>query len=284
MHPHSKKFLIVKGAGGGGLGDRIRCVISGLAYSKLTDRTLFVDWSDGKLIPDYRNVFNDLFALSQIDHVTQCPVTDDVWPKAWQGRLNESLHTLYTEYDPHGWNRQAACDMFSFDQTKLNYAHKALILWNFDQFDQIAQQYRQDSFQLAQELTRTHLRPCANIQTAINDFRHENFPESEKVIGVHIRATNEFDLIKSSVDLDQYFKVIDKILNHTAATLFLATDNVDVQRILDERYPGRIITRNKWFAKAGERLHFNDDCPQPEKALIDAMTEMLLLSKCDYLI
>lgn len=287
MNSNSKqKYIIVKGAGGGGLGDRIRCVLSGVVYAKLTGRVLFVDWSDGKLIPDSRNIFNELFSFTDTNFVSKCPVSDDVWPLAWRGRLDESLDKLYTEFDPQGWDRKAALQKFSFNQTKLDYPAQTLVMWDFDQFADLACLSDNEPLKLAQQLTQKHLKPSVNIRTLIDDFKAKTFAKDEQTIGVHIRATNEFDLIKSSVSFDQYDDAVNRALKNTSSNvkIFLATDNVDVESALRQKFPDKVITRKKWFAKAGERLHLNDDCPEPERALIDALVEMLLLAECDYLI
>ena len=282
---NSEKYLIVKGAGGGGIGDRLRCVLSGIAYAKLTGRVLYVDWSDGKLVHDSRNVFNELFELKNIQSVQDCPQFDDVYPLAWKGRLNESLHKLYTEFDPHGWDRKAALKQFSFDQSCLDYSNQVLVMWDFDQFSQIASALNQkSSLDFACQLAGEHIAASPSIAEQVNEFFSQNFLVNEKVIAAHIRATTEFDEIKSSVQIYQYIKAIKRHTNYSADKIFLATDNSSVEEIINQKFPGIVKTRKKWFAQPGERIHFNDDCPDPEAALVDAAVEMFLLARSDFLI
>ena len=279
------KYLIVKGAGGGGIGDRLRCVLCGIAYAKLTNRTIYVDWSDGKLIPEYRNVFDDLFELKNINSIEHCPEVEDVFPTVWKGRLNESLHTLYTEFDPQGWNRVEALKRFSFDQTRLDYSNQVLVMWDFDQFDSVARlSNQQQSLKFARQLASKHIVSSQFIAQQIKEFCNKQFLVNEKIIGVHIRATSEFDVLKQSVQINQYIKAIDGFLKHSANKIFLATDNSSVENKINEEFQGLVITRDKWFAQPGEKIHFNQDCPDPQTALNDAAVEMFLLAQSDFLI
>ena len=54
-------ILIVKGSGGGGLGDRIRSAIVGIIYAKLSNRKIYIDWSDGVYGDKGNNIFYLLF-------------------------------------------------------------------------------------------------------------------------------------------------------------------------------------------------------------------------------
>ncbi len=281
----TEKYLIVKGAGGGGLGDRLRCVLSGIAYAKLTGRILYIDWSDGKLVQEHRNVFNELFELKNIQFVQDCPESDDVFPLVWKGRLNESLHTLYTEFDPDGWDRAAALKRFSFNQSRLDYPNQVLVMWDFDQFSELTTLSKQpSSLGFACQLAAEHIAASPFIEHKVNEFYDQNFLTDEKVIAVHIRATKEFDQHKSSVQIDQYTKAIKRHIKQSADKIFLATDNSSVESVISQQFPGSVKTRKKWFAQPGERIHFNDDCPDQETALIDAAVEMFLLAKSDFLI
>ncbi len=279
------KYLIVKGAGGGGIGDRLRCVLCGIAYAKLTNRTLFVDWSDGKLIPEFRNVFFDLFQLKNIDFIEDCPEVEDIFPAAWSGRLLESLHTLYTEYDPDGWDRAEALKRFSFDQTRLDYRNQALVMWDFDQFDQLTKFSNQHHpLEYAKQLVTEHVESSRFIERSVQEFCKREFLDEEQIIGVHIRATNEFNTLKNSVQLDQYIIAISDFFKRSANKIFLATDNSLVEKRIREEFADSVVTRNKWFAEPGQRIHFNDNCPDPQIALNDAVVEMFLLARSDFLI
>ena len=281
------QYLIIKGAGGGGLGDRIRCVLTALAYAKLSKRKIYVDWSDGRLISQQRNVFFDLFELNNIEHLKQLPQSDSVFPSLWQGRLGESLHRLYTEIDPTGWNRQLAIKTLSFDQSQLDYSAQTLVMWEFDQIEKIRSHYSHGSnIALLKDCARSHLSFSKVILDQAEEFLTQHGLIDENFIAVHIRATEEFFKQKDGVKLDQYVRQIKRYLScHDQLTrIFVATDNSEVENELRRLFPKQIVSRNKWFASPGEKIHFNDDCPDPEQALIDAVVEMCILAKAEYLI
>ena len=283
----NEKYLIVKGSGGGGLGDRLRCVLTAIAYAKLTDRCLYVDWSDGKLVADNRNVFFDLFALQDVKFTQTLPQSDDVYPATWRGRLGESLHTLYNELNSLKWDRKAAIDNFSFDQKFLDYPEQILVMWEFDQLTKLLDYYPQNTEQaLMRDLADRHLSFEQKIVQSASQFQQKHFAANKTLIAVHIRATDEFKAQKDNVLLDQYKVQIKAFLNADPdnCKLFLATDNSDIEKQLEIEYPQHIVTRDKWFAKAGDKLHFNDNCPDQFQALIDATVELYLLASTDYLI
>ena len=286
------KYLIVKGSGGGGLGDRLRSVLTAIIYAKLTNRIVYVDWTDGKLISQRRNVFYEYFQIKNIDFVTDCPDAEDVFPLSWQGKLDASLHELYQDSGWVGWDRQAAITQYSFDQRHLDYPQKVLVMWEFDQLSDFSYHYSKLSGNaLMRNVAREFLTVKKVIADQVQIFRHQDSLEHESIIGVHIRATNEFMRQKNSVTLGQYVSQINHCIRVLKAendkhqfSIFLATDNKEVERQLETKFPGRIRTREKWFAAPGEKIHFNDQCPDAEKSLNDAIVEICLLAESDYLI
>ena len=287
-----KKYLIVKGSGGGGLGDRIRSVLTGIVYAKLTNRTIYIDWRDGKLIPQRRNIFYDYFQLKNIDYVSNCPVSADVFPACWQGRLDASLHEQYQASGMASWDRQAAIKQFSFDQNRLAYAEEVLVMWEFDQLNDFSHHYSKScGISLMKNVAAEHLAVSDPIREKIQDYRRQTFSDDEAIIAVHIRATNEFIQQKNTVKLQQYIsqikhclRTLDDKSHGRKVKLFLATDNADVEDKLHSYFPGQLETREKWFATPGEKIHFNNQCPDAEKSLEDAIVEICLLAKSDYLI
>lgn len=286
------KYLVIKGSGGGGLGDRVRSVLAGIIYARLSNRAIFVDWSDGMLIPQSRNVFYELFQLNNIRHVQHCPSSDDVFPEVWKDKLQVSLHDQYLASSLGKWDRQAAIDQFSFDQRVLDYRHEVLVMWEFDQLDRFAFHYADGSVNsLMRKIAAEHLAVNSLIADRVREFRRLSYLPGEIVIAVHIRATNEFKKQKNAVSLAQYLSQIRRCIRDCSAQsnqgkfkLFLATDNRDIENQLHEAFPGQLVTREKWFSQPGDRIHFNRHCPDAEKSLQDALIEVCLLAESDYLI
>ena len=78
MSNSSENYLVVKGAGGGGLGDRLWGVLAGILYCRLTGRALHVDWRDGLLGDPDVNAFYGLFELSGIKTIRTLPEPSDL--------------------------------------------------------------------------------------------------------------------------------------------------------------------------------------------------------------
>lgn len=282
-----RKYLIVKGSGGGGLGDRIRSVLTAIVYAKLSNRTIYVDWSDGKLVEHHRNVFYNIFRLKNIAHTSSRPACNDVLPSAWRGKLDMSLHDLYEASGFSDWDRQAAIQRFSFDQSNLDYPNKILVMWEFDQFDRFSAFYSPKSGRcIMRDIVSEHLGFTEQITNEVQRFKQKAYSAGEAIIAVHIRATDEFKQQKNTVYLDKYVSRIKSCLRASKhkAKIFLATDNSEIERLMHLRFPGQLITREKWFAAPGDRIHLNRECPDADKSLRDAMIEICLLADSDYLI
>ena len=70
-----------------------------------------------------------------------------------------------------------------------------------------------------------------------------------------------------------------------AAKIFLATDNVTVQRRFSERYGAdRVVWTEKWLPEEGDSIHKNSECPDGVRAARDALVDIGLLAACDRLV
>lgn len=276
------KYLVVKASGGGGLGDSIKSVLVAALYASLSDRILVVDWlgslySDGQINP-----FNNLFEIKNIRSQEQLPNSDDVFPVAWQGRLGKSLDEVYVEDGWEVWDRGRTIECYSFDLGKLDYSSEVLLMWEFDQVTKLsdlidapisntleAYRYAADRF--------IRFSPEFMQRLALYDKEFK-----KPVVGVHIRATNEFTENKGSLAVKHYLTAIDKLIK-PGQSLFLATDNADVQSLIKQHYQN-VITTTKWLAEPGQPLHKNNDCPDDLQNMTDALLDIVMLSKCNKLV
>lgn len=95
----------------------------------------------------------------------------------------------------------------------------------------------------------------------------------DKVLGVHIRRTDHSVAITNS-STETFTKQIDKILESTKGiAVFLATDSIEEEEKLKERYGDRLITmkKKKWDRSSREGMK-------------EAIIESLCLSLCDCVI
>lgn len=150
----------------------------------------------------------------------------------------------------------------------------------------------------------------SEILDKVNNFWNTNINNSYKTIGVHYRHPSHF-IESGKVYLEQYFDKIDIILKENPNTqIFLATDSNFGLYAFKEKYGNKIKYINDverlsmteflhWcFSLAdgkaddvgfingtGYELHHKRvKEPDNRKLTIDLLTEVLCLSKCDYLV
>ncbi|MGI9319517.1 MAG: nodulation protein NodZ [bacterium] len=279
--------VVVKGSGGGGLGDSIRAVLAGIAYSIASDRMLYVDWSHGVLSESGVNAFSHLFSLHNVATIQTLPEDNNVYPEAWKDRLSFSLDSIYQQDGAPPWNRSAAIRIYSFDFSRLDYSERVLVMWDFDQIDKLKwyfseQESIKNAFASEAYILKKHLRPapaiCAKVEQEWSKFG------GGPMIGLHARSTHEFARNKGSICMDQYLSAVGTALSRQPqANIFVASDNADcIEKIL-EHYPHAII-RNKWLASPGQSLHLNSNCPNKLQAAKDGLIEMLILARCDQIV
>ncbi len=272
------KALVLKASGGGGLGDSIKSVLAAALYANRSNRALYVDWSGGVYSADGLNPFGDFFELLNVQSIEELPDTDDVYPESWRGRLNRSLHFVYTEDNWSSWSRSDVIARYSFDLNRLDYPQDALVMWEFDQLQKLIPTV---SIQALRDLRKQYL--------AIKD---RAFPQLDALfedsgsldLGVHIRATDEFNSNKGGRKLSDYFNMLDRCgASDNSKSIFLATDNIDIQNSFLARYP-HTATIEKCFSEPGKPLHLDNHSATKEEVLRSALCDVLALSKCKSLV
>lgn len=279
-----EKVLLIKAKGG--MGNRMLCTASGLLYAELAGRVPIVDWSDAAYSDDGRNVFSDYFVAPAVRPLEQLVKTDDVVPVVWRGNLDSPLSSLIQKLDPTKHQSLWIHRKYSIDARRLDYPQQLAVFWH----------YKHRIHQMKRHLTaanspfETHagtkaiLRDCLlrrmpiqpAIQAKIDDFQQRNWKGT--MVAVHVRCT---DL---KTDLGAYDRALEKILPGISdPTLFLATDNPAVQERYQQRY-GKIVSTPKWYPKDGASLHQNKECPNRFENGIEALVDMYLLGRCQYLI
>jgi len=277
------KWLVLKASGGGGLGDSIKSLLVAAYYAHLSQRTLVVDWRGSVYAEQGVDVFAHLFKLKNITTQRDLPQSNSIFPPAWLGRLDKSLHDVYTEDEWSSWQRSDVIKTYSFDMSKLDYEHDVLVMWDFDQAHVLNRHINdaQTDMQFYQIACQRFLSFSDNFQAKIDQVCHL-FPD--KRIGVHIRATKEFDSNKAQLSLSAYISAVKRIFkNNQDYALFLATDNAEIQTQFKQCFPAT-MTIDKWFAKAGESLHMNQQCPDQLSNVSDALLDIVLLSNSSYIV
>jgi hypothetical protein len=293
--PLTDKYLIVKGSSG--MGNRINAFMGGLVYSKITNRKLIVDWRGDRYSTQEINAFHEYFSCPFIDPALKIPESSSVFPEIWRDHLNYQLRDIQKKFGPEktlpDWTNILK-QMYSFDLSNINHEEQVLVMFDYA-FAYTKNLSKHASLlpvewptrtaeSLLQYLLKNYLFLKPSIQAEVDEFAKKNFVGS--VIGVHIRYTDNLKDGKL-IPLGEYPKKLDKLLaENPNATIFLSTDNEDVYKILKEKYPS-VISTNKFYSnKNGEpvAIHSGYGCKDKLQMGKEALIDMFLLSKCDYLV
>jgi hypothetical protein len=273
------KYLIVKGIAG--LGNRILSALTGILYARLTGRRLIIDWSDHVYTNDGSNVFHSFFQSPLVSIDTEIPVTDSISPKIWRGRLNESVEVLSKPYG----NSQEFRQMSSIDLTKLDYPEDVLVMWTYiDRVDLLRNHFKEALKEFDQASRKDILRKLLREDLILNPQireRVEQFKSNylcRKTVGIHVRFTDHRARLKSILNKLSILMRMEPELQ-----IFVATDNLMVKKLFEEKYQGVINTQH-WYPTPGSRIHENPGCPDRLENGIEALVDLYVLAECDYLI
>jgi len=290
----NRKYLVLKGTRGSGLGDKIRALVVAILYAKLTNRIIYVDWNDSSYGKENINYFPYLFEFINTDFTLEAPRVTSVWPRAWQGRLDYSVSQILIE-DGYPWrSKRAEWDSsYVADISRLDYKENAIVLFGFGQLSKLipflSKKYKRwnrgNIDILIRDILKGNLRPIKSIRDKVKDFCSANFA-GKFIIGIHVRYTEESRKNRIVSLLSHYVNVIKKTLyDYPDAYIFLATDNIDVEKTFKQIFgQNKIFTIKKWFPKAGEPIHKNKSCPNGLDSARDCLIDMYLLAECNYLI
>lgn len=273
------KYLLVKGIAG--LGNRILAVLTGILYARLSGRILVVDWRDSSYSNDGSNAFPHLFHCPSCRSTEDIPATDSVQPAVWRGRLHESVERLRKLFG----NNKEFWLMSSIDMDRLDYPEDVLVMWTYiDKVEEIRKHFKTalNEFHQAsrKEILNRLLREDLPIHPSIRE-RVDGFKKkflSGKTVGIHVRFTDHRANLKSILN-----KLDVLLRQEPELQLFLATDNLMVKNLFEERYR-TVITTQHWYPAPGSRIHQNPDCTDRLENAIEALVDLYLLAECDYLI
>jgi hypothetical protein len=277
------KYLVVKAKGG--MGNRMLCAITGILYGELTGRLTIVDWSDETYSNDGSNSFSKFFSCSQTHPKSILPSNGDIFPAIWRNNLNRSISKMVRSKDPKTHDSIVLHRKFSVDVRKLDYNEEIVVFWNYMHRIRFLKRHFNHSNnglaglntdEIIRKVLLEQMKLNEDINQRINDFMTENW--SEKVIGIHIRYSDR------KTDLAKYEKNLNRFLKESPeAKIFLCTDSQDIVDDYSKRYKNVFCTP-KWYPEGDASMHQNTTCPDRETNGIEALVDMYLLAKCDYLI
>lgn len=274
--------------GKAGLGNRLLCILTSILYADLTQRKLYIDWTDEQFYGlNGKNAFPQLFDTPGMLESEPPWNSDSVTPATWRGNLRKSASSLIEEMEPG--REEADCipkiaAKYRINLGCLNYSESVAVRWAWDDELWRLRPHLKGAYAAWAELSDEEiLRKLAQrlvfapvVLSRAEDFRSREF--GQVTIGMHIRYTDR----KNSYA--RYDSIARRILRiHPNASVFLCTDNKAVEEDLRSRY-SNLITTPKWFAPPGTPLHRTRECPDALERSVEALVEMYLLSRCDYMI
>jgi hypothetical protein len=109
-------------------------------------------------------------------------------------------------------------------------------------------------------------RPRPDILAEVNRASAELEPG--KLVGVHIRGTDNVESVERSPVESFLVRMQKEVEQDPGARFFLATDDPATEQVVRGRFPGRVATRPKVFAR------------DKAEGARDALVDLLILSKC----
>jgi|GEM_PF-4169667 len=280
--------IIVKSSCFSGLGDLLQGALTGIAYAKISGRSLYIDWRGNVYNYGYENnLFYDLFNLNDVLQISDIPDTRDVYPISWQGALNKSFTELYRDDGDVPWNRLEAVRKYEFDMSRIDYPNSVLVMFTFSQFPALRAGLKElgipatiPTLEAMRILFSRYVRLREDLLRRI-ESEWDRISKGEEVIGVHIRKTNESDCQKGSIPIENYIKVIRRMLKkYGYSRIFVATDNILAQEALVSQFGDKVFFIDKCFAKPGEPLHLGRaECSGWEN-IVSAISDIFILARC----
>ena len=283
-------LYVVKGKAG--LCNRLLCAIGSAVYAKDHRYDLYVDWSDqgfstGRQTSNRDNFFPLFFQRPRLPEARfqeALNQTQGVFPATWAGNLQLSFDELMIQCgDDDDELPMSAKYSADFHHEPAN----ATTIIHSGYGDEL---YRQRNYSLRRVGVNDYLFPERQIGDAfrrfftladpiieqLQGFKSKKF--TSPMIGVHVRYSD----MKNPYG--KYFPFIAKVLaRQPEARIFLATDNAAVEQEFQQRYPGRIVSTEKWFPEPGRPIHRVRANPDRIASTTAALLDVLLLASCDYL-
>lgn len=275
----ARRYVVVKGSAG--LGNRLLFLLSSIIFAKAGGRRLVVDWRDGV----YSRRGEDAFAL-----LFECPLADppgtleglaaetSVHPGVWRGRLERSWAEMLAD-------GSVPESELSADLSCVDLPRRIVVIGGYGPRSQKVRSHVERAFpglgsapndRVLGEIASQHLRPAAAVEKRADAFATEHLRGC--TLGVHVRSS---DLETPLAALLGQTRSLRRWL--PGVGVFLATDNASVATCFAERFRG-VMTSDKWYPAAGQRMHQNRGCPDLAQNALEAAVDLQLLGDCDVLV
>jgi nodulation protein Z len=281
----SPRYLVVKGKAG--MGNRMLALLSSMLYARASGRRLIVDWSDFAYSSDRSNVFHRLFACPEAEPPCPIPDTDSVTPAIWRGHLDLTANLMIRKFAPGHHSGLTIHRKFSADLSRVDHPEEVAVVWSFThQFKAVRRHVHGpltefaglSDMEVARQMLGNSLRPLPSVMARVDEFDRRYLVGQGPVVGLHIRYTDR------KTPLPALRRSLNRIRSvHPDCPIFLATDNLSLLHQFTRLY-APVISTPKWYPESGKRMHASNACEDKLEAGIEALVDMYLLARCDYLV
>lgn len=253
--PNNRKFIMAQPDAG--LGNRLRCIFSGLYFAELYKVPLDLLW----LRETCCNVdYSELFAESE----------------------NIKVHTIYHL----GYKNKYALKSFATDslmknlKNRLKYFDAGMTtdLYEAKGEDGIIDVIKnnpavcfmssgQNCIDEHFYASRDKIKPAPDINKRVEEIMAPY--SGKRVIGIHIRRTDHVDAIANS-SLESFIEIMKRESENSQPYFYLATDDSDIEKSLSEK-----------FSCIPHISFSNEKSRSTTAGMKDAYVDMLCLAKCD---
>ncbi|MGD2035593.1 MAG: hypothetical protein PVF73_11085 [Bacteroidales bacterium] len=237
----------------GGLGNRIRSIDSLLAITAQHKREITVIWERTYIL---NCKFSDLFILPDFVHMIEKASSNSPLGMKVINGYRKIMRMLGVRI-PSGYDKY----IFEDDLKKLKTGDYDFT--DFLNYDSLFIETQHRFYSNGNDFAL--FRPVSGIENRVKKIS-EKF--TKNTVGLHIRRTDNKLSIENS-PLELFISAMNDELEANSGTVFfLATDSSDVEKELNDLFPGKIITQqNKELSR------------NSEQGIQDALVDMLCLSR-----
>lgn len=314
-------FLVVKGIEG--LGNRLMCVANAIEYCQKTNRTLYIDWTDGMYADKGINAFHLFFDIKGILYEEDASnVVGETFYPEYAGYLPFDFKTrdYFTSYHYRDCHRivqrlidlMSSCVHFFCSEDTFKKFH---ILWyhRCAKDKNVRKKLRNPWGDIAtfgsdlplsrkedvvffmdfapcysSDILRENICLKPNIQKEVDDFLKKN-EMFNKTMAIHIRDTDK----RHDADYEQLIGYIREFMEkHQLEKIYVATDQKNVHDLFMKAFQNRVIFYTDDIPEIdnqdGIGLHMwaeqAENLQLRAKIFHDSIMDMWLLSKAKYLL
>ena len=244
----------------GGLANRMRVIASVIKLTKIANTQIHCNWiENNELMAPFNRLFQD------IDRLLFVPSG----MKKLNGLKESFRHGQSTGFRSWIHNKRLGFDVCISAKEVSRLVSNG---WLREELQNGSKRMYLQSWMIDEDFDSEDLinifKPTKQIEQQTLKYLSK-FSEFSKVIGIHIRRSDNAKSIENS-PVERFVEVMeDYIKSFDGVGFFLATDDRDIEYLMSRLYPGKIITQPKVFSRA------------TFEGIASALVDLILLSKTE---